>query len=223
MTDLEKEIKQLKKSVAQLRFILAAVSVVLGGCCAASRRAATVHAGLAPAVTPDVITAKQFVVVDDAGNQSVVIGPIPGLNSQQLQAGADFRGLAVFGANNTPLASLGIGIPRPPESGSRALHYSELFLQSDNSTHNQAYIRAFGSDNSSSTWLHLSNSSPNNPTGGTMDALALPQGAGQVRVAGSGSVGGRATVAGSAINAAYNGVPGITNCPPPNAACEAVH
>lgn len=83
MADLENEIKQLRKSVAQLRFILVAMCITLGGCFGVSHRPVVVHAQPSPTVIPDVITAKKFVVVNDEGTQLAVIGN--GIKTSQIE------------------------------------------------------------------------------------------------------------------------------------------
>jgi hypothetical protein len=97
---------------------------------------------------PPVITAKQFVVVDDSGNQSVVIGSFPDLNSP-LTNGAKFRGLTVLSTDHKQLASLGLGVPKDPPTSSLTTPYTEVFLQSPDGTSSQAALQNFGTPTSS--------------------------------------------------------------------------
>ena len=218
MTDHEAELQLLRTSVRRLWSVVLIMFCAFMSLAALSIRGGRVHADSVPSV----LTAKQFVVVDDAGNQSIIIGSVPGLNSQKLSEGADFRGLVIFTSDHTPVASLGLGTPHPPAQGADGLHYSELFLQSEDGKSAQAVIRTFGPGMQSSTRLHFSNSFGGST--GILDAFATNGGTSFVGLTGFGSsIGGGPSTAQSSVVANFNGVVGLRNCPPPTGNCGPVH
>jgi hypothetical protein len=226
MIDHQEELVNLRKSIKQLQIALVILLGFVLGLAVWNKPAVVAHADS----IPDVVTAKQFVVVDAAGNQSVVIGPVPGLNTEGLNAGADFRGLAVFTADHTPVASLGLGIPRDATQGALSLHYAELFLQSEDGKSTQAYIRSFsGPDPYPSTRLHLASQGPAYGSlpayNAAIDDTASRNGILRTLTE-SGSVGGRNVGASSTLEVTLNnGSTGLINCPATsgNSNCGPVH
>lgn len=214
MTDLEKEVRMLGNSVARLRIIIIVMICSFAAFLLFSRRTVSVHAD----GVPGIITAKQFVVVDANGNQTVIIGPVPGQNDQHFPniGPVDYSGLAVFGPDHSLVASLGLAIPKQtaPSSGIEAVHYTELYLQSDDGSSSKAYVRSFngatGPNNFGKAELFLSNTDSN--TSESIEEFA-GQGRGSVGISANGSVNNQGVITSSVLGTGIGGPTGLQNCP----------
>ncbi len=170
---------------------------------------------------PAVITAKQFVVVDDSGNQTVVIGPISGQtdrhypNSQPV----DYRGVAIYSPSHVLVTSLGLATPTyKPGGGITTMSYSELFLQSKDNKTAQSYLRATDADTAPNAFTGMSElflqTVPNSPSINVLgvDIAAAFDGA-SANFQTGGRVGFQTMNSRTTLSTRFGGPTGLVNCP----------